>query len=78
MNEKCETRGSSGVNVLWPDTSNLHFKEALEIAEEGGSPNNISAIISYKMGGDRTTAIWMGESLSRCPLGFDRALGYLC
>ena len=34
--------GSSGINILWPNVDNQHFKDALKTAKEGGSPNNIS------------------------------------
>ncbi len=61
MNQEDNTRGSSGINILWPNTDHDSFKEALEDAEEDdGSPNNISAIIRYKLNGG-VTALWMGD-----------------
>lgn len=30
MNQTTNERGSSGINILWPDTSNKYFKEELE------------------------------------------------
>jgi beta-lactamase superfamily II metal-dependent hydrolase len=59
MNKESEERGSAGINVLWPDTTNDDFKEALELAEAGGSPNNISVILTYRSGG--ATFMWMGD-----------------
>ena len=52
--------GSSGINILWPKTSNQHYKDALKTAENGGSPNNISPIIKYSLKGG-VTMIWMGD-----------------
>ncbi len=52
-------RGSAGIRVLWPNSSNGDFKEALAAAEEGESPNNISAILTYQTG--NVTFMWMGD-----------------
>lgn len=52
--------GSSGINILWPDTNNKYYKEALQIAKDGGSPNNISAVIKYSLQGG-ATILWMGD-----------------
>ncbi|WP_240675868.1 hypothetical protein [Ammoniphilus sp. CFH 90114] len=60
MNERCEERGSSGINILWPDTDNADFKDALAKAKKGESPNNISAIIKYSLK-DGIDALWMGD-----------------
>ncbi len=60
MNEESPERGSSGIHILWPITSNEHYKEALAEAESGGSPNNISPIISYSLQGG-ATVLWMGD-----------------
>lgn len=59
MNQKDETRGSSGINILWPDTNNQYFKDALKVAKDGGSPNNISPIITYSVGDAKYQ--WMGD-----------------
>ena len=62
MNRKSEERGTSGINILWPDRTNKHFNAALEEAESAGSPNNISAVIQYRLNGmKRTVAVWMGD-----------------
>ena len=60
MNRKNEERGSSGINILWPDLNNKHFKNALQNAAAGKSPNNISPIIKYSLQ-DGVTALWMGD-----------------
>lgn len=60
MNVSDDERGSSGINILWPDTDNTDFKEALDKAKNGESPNNISAIIKYSLE-DGVTALWMGD-----------------
>lgn len=49
MNRTCDERWSSWINILWPNTDNEYFQEALTIAKEGGSPNNISPIIKYSL-----------------------------
>lgn len=60
MNQADNERGSSGINVLWPDTKNKHFKDALKSAEDGNSPNNISPIIKYSLECGADIA-WMGD-----------------
>jgi beta-lactamase superfamily II metal-dependent hydrolase len=60
MNQSDDERDTSGINILWPDPENKDFKDALKSAEEGGSPNNISAIIQYKLN-EGVTALWMGD-----------------
>jgi beta-lactamase superfamily II metal-dependent hydrolase len=60
MNISDETRTRSGISILWPDTSNQFYKDALKIANEGGSPNNISAMIKYGIK-ESVTIVWMGD-----------------
>lgn len=60
MNESNEERGSSGISILWPDIKNEDYKDALQLAKEGKSPNNISPIIQYKLE-QGVTVIWMGD-----------------
>lgn len=60
MNMNSEERGSAGINILWPDTSNPAFLEQLEKAEQCGEPNNISPIIKYSLE-NGVVAIWMGD-----------------
>ncbi|MGG9963193.1 hypothetical protein [Ferruginibacter sp. SUN106] len=52
--------GASGINILWPVTENEFYKQELEFAKNGGSPNNISAIITYSLQ-NGITAMWMGD-----------------
>ena len=54
MNKSDEERGS------WPIRTNPYFIEALEIAKDGGSPNNISPIISYSLN-NGVKMLWMGD-----------------
>lgn len=60
MNQDDEERKSSGINILWPKLDNEHFKEAMESAEAGNSPNNLSPIIKYSVN-KGATALWMGD-----------------
>jgi len=60
MNKDSDERGSSGINILWPDMDNADFRDELEAAEQGDSPNNTSAIIKYSLN-DGVTALWMGD-----------------
>lgn len=60
MNESSEERGSSGINILWPDTSDPDFQSALEDAAAGMTPNNISPIIRYSVQ-NGPSMIWMGD-----------------
>lgn len=60
LNQSDERRDSSGINILWPDIDNAHFKEALADAEAGLSPNNLSPIIKYSVQ-DSATVLWMGD-----------------
>lgn len=53
-----DNRGSSEINILWPDTSNNDFKAELKKANNGESPNNISPIIQYNCG---AKFMWMGD-----------------
>ena len=52
--------GGSGINIPWPNTENQFFKDALKVAKDGGSPNNISPIITYSVS-DGATYQWMGD-----------------
>lgn len=50
----------SGISILWPDTANEYYKEALKRAKEGNSPNNISPIIKYSFH-DGAQFLWMRD-----------------
>ncbi len=60
MNQKSDERDSAGINILWPVTSNAHYKSALAEAKQGKSPNNISCVIKYSLNGG-ATLLWMGD-----------------
>lgn len=60
MNKNDDERGSSGINILWPNTSNENFKNELKKTKKGESPNNISPIIKYSLESG-ITAMWMGD-----------------
>ena len=60
MNQRDVERGTAGINILWPDIDNEHFKKALQQANDGGSPNNISPIIQYYLN-NGVTSLWMGD-----------------
>lgn len=60
MNRGDDERGSAGIEILWPETSNVLYKEALEKAKNGESPNNISPIIKYSLN-EGATIVWMGD-----------------
>jgi beta-lactamase superfamily II metal-dependent hydrolase len=60
LNTGDEQRGSSGLHILWPDTSNEHFKEALAACEAGEGYNNTSAVIRYSVEGG-ASFMWLGD-----------------
>ncbi|MGI5322045.1 ComEC/Rec2 family competence protein [Actinomadura nitritigenes] len=60
MNETSDERGSAGLSVLWPITSDPDFKSALDDAAAGMSPNNISCILQYSVN-DGPRMLWMGD-----------------
>lgn len=60
MNIKDDERGSAGLRVLWPDTNNVHFKEALRACDAGESYNNTSAVIRYQLSGG-ASFLWLGD-----------------
>lgn len=60
MNDSDTERGSSGINILWPDVSNPDFQAALADAKAGGSPNNISCVVKYGLN-EGVQMLWMGD-----------------
>lgn len=60
MNMENEERGSSGISILWPKTNNQYFKDALEKAHNGESPNNISPIVKYSLESG-VKILWFGD-----------------
>lgn len=55
-----EQRGCSGINYLWPITTNPDFQEALKRVKNGDDFNNISPILTYSLN-NGIKAIWMGD-----------------
>lgn len=60
MNLENEERGVSGISILWPDTSNEHFVEALRACDAGESYNNTSAVIRYELK-NGASVLWLGD-----------------
>jgi beta-lactamase superfamily II metal-dependent hydrolase len=60
MNDGDEKRGASGIQILWPNTSNKHFKGALTACNAGESYNNTSAVIRYSLNGG-ASFMWLGD-----------------
>jgi beta-lactamase superfamily II metal-dependent hydrolase len=60
MNRSSDERGSSGINILWPDIDNPDFKNVLVSAEDGGSPNNLSIILEYSLRSG-VKMLWLGD-----------------
>lgn len=60
LNEEGDGRGGAGINVLWPDTNNEHYKDALKKAAHKKNLNNISCVLCYKTK-DHTKFLWMGD-----------------
>lgn len=52
--------GNSGINILWPDTTNEYFKEELNNCKNYGNANNISPIIEYSIE-NGATFLWFGD-----------------
>lgn len=59
INESDAVRGGSGINFLWPDINNEEYKKALEDVKDGGNPNAISCVFTYKT--ENATYMWMGD-----------------
>lgn len=64
MNRHDEVRGSSGIEILWPDISNEYFKEALAECDAGDGYNNTSAVIRYSVEGG-ASFMWLGDLESK-------------
>jgi beta-lactamase superfamily II metal-dependent hydrolase len=60
INESDETRGTAGIQILWPNTSNEHFKTALQNAADGTAFNNISLVARYAIE-DSASFMWIGD-----------------
>ena len=60
MNLDDEVRKQSGISILWPQLDHPEFVAALEVAEFGGSPNNISPVIRYSVESG-PSFLWLGD-----------------
>lgn len=60
MNDGDDERGSAGINILWPITTNKHYQAALADAKNGKRPNNISCVVKYSLN-NGATLLWMGD-----------------
>jgi beta-lactamase superfamily II metal-dependent hydrolase len=60
MNRSDDERKTAGISVLWPDTGDPDYQEALLNAKGGKSPNNTSCIIRYSVE-NGVTMLWMGD-----------------
>lgn len=61
MNLGDDDRGASGIQVLWPDTSNEHYQEALRLCNEGDSYNNVSCVLRYSSLNGGASFLWVGD-----------------
>lgn len=60
MNREGDGRGSAEISCLWPVLENQSFKGALEKAENGENPNNISPIMTYSIN-NGAKFMWLGD-----------------
>jgi hypothetical protein len=60
MNIGDDERDAAGIRILWPDTSNAYFKEALAACDAGEGYNNTSAVISYRLE-NGASFLWLGD-----------------
>lgn len=60
MNLGDAERGPAGVHILWPNTNNALFKDALGQAAAGDSYNNMSAVIRYSIE-NGASFMWLGD-----------------
>ena len=60
MNQTSDERGSAGISILWPDTSNSHFKAALKEAADATKFNNMSLVARYAIN-ESASFLWVGD-----------------
>lgn len=60
MNDSDKVRDTSGIQILWPNLDNKHFKSALQDAENGTAYNNISLVARYSVE-DSASFLWLGD-----------------
>ncbi len=70
MNQSDDERKSSGLTCLWPIITNNLYKEALNKASQGESPNNISPALRYDT--EDFSFLWMGDMETDMQKEFDK------
>jgi beta-lactamase superfamily II metal-dependent hydrolase len=60
MNLSDDVRKRAGIHILWPDTSNQHFKAALKDAADGTAFNNMSLVARYLIE-NSASFMWIGD-----------------
>ncbi len=60
LNQSDDARESASIHILWPNTENERYKEALKAANNGESPNNISVVAHYSIA-NGATFCWFGD-----------------
>lgn len=60
LNEGDEERRGAGIAMLWPDTANACYLNALEEARDGFAFNNISLVARYSLE-DGASVMWRGD-----------------
>lgn len=60
MNLSDDVRKTAGIQIMWPNTSNEHFKKALQEAADGTKFNNISLVARYAVE-DSASFMWIGD-----------------
>lgn len=60
MNLGDEERSTSGIQILWPDTANPSFQEAMAACDAGESFNNVSPVIRYSIE-KGASFLWLGD-----------------
>ena len=75
MNCGDDERGGAGINCLWPVRENQNFKDALQKAKNGESPNNISPIITYSIN-DGAKFMWLGDLETDFLEGVEDEIGF--
>lgn len=55
-----QDNGSSGINFMWPITTDSNYIDALQKAADGTAFNNISPIFTYSLNRG-VTMMWMGD-----------------
>lgn len=60
MNVSDDERKTSGISILWPDTGNPIFQDALNECNSGLSYNNVSAVFRYSVQGG-ASFLWLGD-----------------